>query len=231
VTHRWDHFGGTYACDVNFEGNYTHTSVKLFSGKNSILRRCLYGQGVHQWQMNYATSFWEAYPDVRKLMRTHFSEAHESLGELVQYIDDDMVEFLDNFHKKGYLDDTVLLFMSDHGAHPVTFKIPLVPDNSRSIENYLPMQFVVVPKTLQKEYHGFLKGNQQALISSHDVYATLSYIATNKQERHYAYIAEKVPESRDCTDTSVFIGECWCMNDLDKLQEQLGTTPMFSFSF
>lgn len=162
----------------------------------------MYGKAVHELQIDYLKQFWEAYPDNRKLFRTHFSEAHEILGQLILHIDDDIHDMLDYFYKMGYLDDTMLIVMSDHGAHSVTLKIPLFPDNSRYIENYLPLLIHLTPRDVPKEGLEFLKSNEQSFISSHDVYATLRTIAENKRvesptARSYPYVIEQIPEEND----------------------------------
>jgi len=191
---------------------------------------------LHEYQIEYVKQFWEAYPENRKFFRTHFSEAHEILGELVLHIDDDIHDMLEYFYQKGYLDDTMIIVLSDHGAHSVTLRMPIFPDNSRYIENYLPLLIHLTPKDIPKESLGFLKSNQQSFISSHDVYSTLRTIAENKRivsnsAESYPYIIEQIPLNHDCSNTTVYIGECWCHKDLSKLQAQIGEKSMFSFTF
>lgn len=157
----------------------------------------MYGEALHNHHINYIKQFWEAYPDNRKIFRTHFSEAHEISGELVQYIDTDVRDMLEYFYVKGYFNDTILMLISDHGAHSVTIRVPIIPDNSRYIENYLPMLFHLAPTDLQSEYLGFLESNQQSFINSYDIYSILYFIAENKKDYNYAYIAEQIPEDRE----------------------------------
>jgi hypothetical protein len=205
--HKWDHHASSFTCDLNYDKSEAVTSLDMFHGKNSILRRCFYGQPIHKYQIEYAKQFWEAYPENRKIFRTHFSEAHEISGELVMYIDDDIVDMLDYFYTNGYFDDTMLMVMSDHGAHSVTIRVPIIPDNSRYIENYLPLLFHLSPKTIPSRSLDALRGNEQSLISSNDIYATLSYIAKNEKYKKFAYVAETIPEDRECLNSDIWLGE------------------------
>jgi phosphoglycerol transferase MdoB-like AlkP superfamily enzyme len=191
----------------------------------------LYGKNIHNYLLDYTTQFWEAYPDNRKIFRTHFSEAHELSGELIGYVDEDIRDFLEDFYQKGYFEDTVLLLLSDHGSHSVTLRLPIFPDNSRYIENYLPMMFQITPKDVQKRYLGYLKANEQSLVSSHDVYGTLAFIATNKNIHDYSFMSQQLPEARECINSDIFLLGCWCQHDVKNLTSEMAKKPMFSFSF
>ena len=195
--HRWDHHASSFACDQNYDNTESVTSLDMLHGKNSILRRCMYGQGIHMYQMQYLKQFWEAYPDNRKIFRTHFSEAHEVSGELISHMDDDIVKMLDNFYKSGHLDDTMVMIMADHGAHSVTLRVPIIPDNSRYIENYLPLLFHLSPKSIPEGNLASLRANEQSLISSHDIYSTLALIAANQNTKEPSYLGSKIAEDRD----------------------------------
>ena len=47
----------------------------------------------------------------------NFIEGHSHLGGYIKYIDSDVVDLLDRLEHKGMLDDTAILFLSDHGQH------------------------------------------------------------------------------------------------------------------
>ena len=183
------------------------------------------------YQIEYLRQFWEAYPDNHKFFRTHFSEAHELSGELIRYIDIDIRNLLDEFYTKGYLNNTMLMIISDHGSHSVTIRVPVLPDNSRYIENYLPLLFHLSPKNIPEQNLKFLSSNQQSLISSHDIYATLTWITENKEPLNYTYIKQTIPVERNCTTSDIWIGDCWCQHDREALNQQIGERPLFSFAF
>jgi hypothetical protein len=66
-THIWDHENVAIACDVNFEDLQDMDNMyDIFEGRNSALKRCIYGYQIHQLHFEYTKQFWDAYPDVRK---------------------------------------------------------------------------------------------------------------------------------------------------------------------
>ena len=206
--HRFDHFGGEISCDDNFDKKQIG-QVTWFEGKGSSMRHCLYGQSLNDIQIEYLKQFWEAYPDNKKLFRTHFSEAHEGMGELISVIDQDITDMLEYFYTKGYLNDTFVTIVSDHGAHGMTLKIPLIPDNSRDVENYYPLLFHMTKNDIPDSVDIFLKSNEQAFISPHDFYETLNSIAENKRTSNseansHVYTQDFIPDFIDCANTTVF---------------------------
>ena len=133
---RFDNYGGSIAWDMNYDSTL-QMDIVLDKGRNSQYRRCLYGKEMHKIQLDYITQFWDSYPENRKAFRSKFNENHEATGELIKYNDEDTVEFLKNFDKKGHLNKTIVYFISDHGQHFIVGHIPLFPDNSRFEENVL----------------------------------------------------------------------------------------------
>ena len=131
----FDNYGGSVACDMNYDSTL-EMDIVLDKGRNSQYRRCLYGQEMHNIQLNYIKQFWDVYQGNRKAFRSRFNENHEATGELIKYNDNDAVEFLEYFKAKGYLEDTIIYFISDHGQHFIVGHIPFVPDDSRLEENY-----------------------------------------------------------------------------------------------
>ncbi|CAI2387870.1 unnamed protein product [Moneuplotes crassus] len=215
-THRFDHFGGTISCDDNFDRKQVG-QVTWFEGKGSSLRHCIYGQNIHNVQIEYLKQFWEAYPENRKLFRTHFSEAHEGMGELINVIDEDFRDLLEYFMNKGYLEDTYITILSDHGAHGMTLKVPGIPDNSRDIENYYPLLFKFTKNDIPKTTSHYLLENEQSFISSHDIYETMNSIAENKrtnlsEAKSYVFTQEQVPKTSDCSNSTVYTDKCFCKN-------------------
>jgi arylsulfatase A-like enzyme len=57
----------------------------------------------------------------------------------MNYADVDFRDFLVWFYEEGYLEDTFITIMSDHGEHGVTVRIPVIPDDSRHILNVFPI--------------------------------------------------------------------------------------------
>lgn len=212
--------------------NNLFSSLTVFQGKNSAIRHCLYGQDMHNIQFEYINKFWEAYPNNRKFFRTDFTDAHEVTGELIQYMDEDLRDFLQDFYDKGYFEDTFVTILSDHGAHALVLRFPAIPDNSRYIENYYPILFHITKKDIPDVTLHFLESNEQSFIGSHDIYATIKSIAVNEIARSpkaesYAYIYEQIPDSHDCSNSTVFISACWCSHDYKAIEKRMHSINIF----
>jgi hypothetical protein len=247
-THKWDHFGGEISCDFNYDTT-TYKSLTVFEGKASAIRHCLYSQNMHEIQMEYLKQFWAAYPENRKFFRTHFSEPHELTGELVQYMDKDLRDLLQFFLNEGYLEDTMITLVSDHGAHALTLRFPGFPDNSRYLENYYPLLFHVVKSNIPEASLHYLQESEQSFISTYDIYSNLKTIADNKlgtttndtmsggvnrgraKAQSYAYAFEAIPNERDCSNKHEYIASCWCDHDLMKLENRMKEIGIFYAKF
>lgn len=153
--------------------------------------------------------FWDAYKDNRKLFRTHFSDNHEFFGIGAQYLDSALTNFLKEFEKRGYTSETLIFLLSDHGTHPFSAHFLFLPDNSISIENFLPVLFTIVPQSVNITTKSIIRSNSQSFISSYDIYATLKTIATNTNSTardvpSYSYFHNAIPSTHDCTNRTSF---------------------------
>lgn len=83
----------------------------------SSIRRCLYGQDAHDYSFAYAKDFVRKYKDEKKIVYSYFLDAHEATGEVVRYLDDDLLDYLTTLEKEGILKDATVMLVSDHGLH------------------------------------------------------------------------------------------------------------------
>ena len=189
---------------------------------------------MHEIQLDYVIQFWEAYSDNRKAFRTRFQDSHETTNEVVKYTDEDFVDFLNRFEQKGYLENTIVYVISDHGAHAITGHIPLLPDDSRFEEVFLPLFIIIVPSDIPKENLNFLEKNQQHFLNSIDIYSSLKSIAEGKRstsdlDRSYSPLYELLPGNRDWDTNAegVTYFRCWCSFDLNHIQDQIDEHGIF----
>lgn len=203
----------------------------------------MYGRDVFDIQFEYIDKFWSAYPDVRKVFRTHLSYAHETTGEVIATADEGYADFLQSFYEKGYLNNTQVMIVADHGAHMVTLRTPFFPDDSRMIENALPILIHLTPKSINEKFLANLAENQQLFVSAHEIYATLKSLAVGKASSSalvtdYSYIHEKLPRGRDCT-TPLCIAPCdfmlyenpWLYLNYEIIEEKVNEHGYFYFGF
>jgi hypothetical protein len=175
-----------------------------FVSQHSIsVERCIYRQSVYEIQAEYMTKFWEAYPDTPKYYRLSSMISHEMLGENIYHFDQRFLDTFKMFYERGYLKNTQVIIMSDHGAHDFTIRTAVFPDDSRSLENALPIMINLSPSNFDSQKLAHSKNNEQSFITSHDVYATLKSLAFNYKEgspfmTDYSFIHEDIPEGRDC---------------------------------
>jgi hypothetical protein len=163
----------------------------------------MYGKGVFDIQSEILTQFWEEYSDIPKFYRLSSMISHEMLGENIYHFDERFLDLFKTFYKKGYFKDTQLLIVADHGAHDYTVRAAMFPDDSRSLENALPLLINLSPSKFETNNLAYSRNNEQSFITSHDVYATLKSLAFNYKEgspymTDYSFIHEDIPEGRDC---------------------------------
>ena len=195
------------------------------TGSNDEFDRCLYGKSLIDIQLEYLNQFWKKYNDMPKFFMLDNNYGHEPSGELLKYLDDPLEKFLREFYKQENFKNTEILIIADHGAHFLTAHAPFVPDNSRAEETFLPVFLILAHKDAPVERLQFLRENQQQFLNSLDIYGILKAIAVGKQNetaypRYYAPQYEALPKNRDCTDgDGIKYKECWCRNDVSKLED------------
>ena len=78
-------------CDPNYIlTNQKNANIK---GINSSFRRCIYGKDSFQHVIDYGRLFWDAYPHNNKFLKLSFFDGNERTGEVVKYLDNDLMNF------------------------------------------------------------------------------------------------------------------------------------------
>ena len=138
----FDHENIAMFCDPNFYKK--ERPFTAFIGPYSFKRRCLYGRDTFDYVLDYGKLFWETYKDEPKFLRLAFQEAHEGTGEVVTLLDISLEKFLNNFAINGYLDDTVIFFVSDHGNNMFGF-YEMFKVEDFVMEKVLPLWIILIP--------------------------------------------------------------------------------------
>ena len=177
----WDHENVAMFCDPSYMDRKSLYSI--YKGVYSLLRRCFYGKEVHDYIIEYGTKFWEAYPDNKKFLRLGFNDGHESTFEVLQYLDEPLYNFLETFYQKGYLKNTALIIVSDHGNHmPGIYN--LFFSEQFEIERVLGNLFIIInsdrlfneQRDVFKIFNENIMENQQSIVTPYDIYNTLVHI-------------------------------------------------------
>ena len=188
----WDHENIAMFCDFNFFS----CKFPIERGINSYFRRCLYGQPAFTYAMEYTKQFWEAYPDNKKFFRIHINEGHDGSNELLRYLNDPLYEFIKMFYDNGWLNNTFIMLMSDHGTHlPGPFTI--INSQDYKIEKTLGTLFLMMPNNAMLYKNGMydeIWQNQQTYVTPYDIHDTLIHLGVGENEK-YAFAYSKKGQS------------------------------------
>ena len=175
----YDHENIAMFCDPNYYGE--DNPYTPFLGAYSMKRRCLHGKDTSQHVIDYTELFWRTYKDEAKAFRMAFLDAHEGTGEIVKYLDDKLVDFFTRMESENLLDDTVVLFMADHGMN-MPGVVAMLNGEDHSKEKYNPFLFLMVPNQVSKIYDFNLSDNEQEMITMWDIRNTILHIAGDSPE-------------------------------------------------
>ncbi|XP_068246950.1 uncharacterized protein [Palaemon carinicauda] len=142
---------------------------------------------------------------------------HDSLQGAVR-ADRPNLEYLQKLHNGGYLNRTVLFFISDHGMRSGEFRMTY----SGMLEERLPFAHLVFPRWFRDKYPKAVKNlitNAKRLTSTFDLYATLHDILYQNYEhlekrgtafKHGQSLFQEIPENRTCESAGVPEHYCAC---------------------
>lgn len=210
----YDHENIALMCDPNFyspKDPYTP-----YMGPYSIRKRCLYGKNTFEYVLEYGELFWKTYINERKFLRVAFQDAHEGTGEVVRYLDEQLEQFLTNFEKNGWLNDTAIIFVSDHGNNMIGF-YSIFNCEDFFIEKTLASLFLLTPNNdKMKLYYDNLMHNSQVMVTPYDIYNTmLNFLNIDSKNKFYSIRGNSLLEEingkeRDCKKYSIDLEEIWC---------------------
>jgi hypothetical protein len=211
---KFDHENIAMFCDPNyFSPNNPYTP---YMGPYSVKKRCLYGKNTFEYVLDYGKKFWETYSNERKFLRLAFQDAHEGTGEVVKYFDDHLFEFLKNFEENGWLNDTAIFFVSDHGNNMIGF-YNIFNCEDFVLEKTLATLFMLLPKDkIDDKLDEIIRKNEQTLVTPYDIHNTLLEILNiNKNSSKYSHhgdsFLERIPSmDRDCEKYKLDLSDIWC---------------------
>ncbi|XP_047527624.1 uncharacterized protein LOC125064562 [Vanessa atalanta] len=188
--------------------------------------------------LDYATAFSDTYKDDKFFGMFWFNSYSHNLENKPQLIDDGIINFFNNLNSSGVMNNTFILFLSDHGMRYGKMR--------EQVESYyaerLPMLFMWVPEDFRKihsqEYTN-LEINQNRLITPYDLRLTLwdimvkSKITTHKIDSEACpkcdSIFNEISPYRNCADANV--DEKWCTCHTMKSVDQKDKDVKLSIDF
>lgn len=220
-----DHEMNSLSCDPNYYNPLSpYTPIQ---GPMSIRRRCLHGKDFHDYQLKYMEKFWNTYIDMPKVFMNIFIDAHESSGHIIGYLDEKIYSFLIKNEHNGFLDETNILFIADHGNNMPSY-YDLWHSLDYHYERFLPSLFLIVDKKTNDKYGENLKNNEQALLAPWDVYSTFAHM-NGISESPTGYSGDSIfkkitNESFNCENNRIPDNACVCFSRehfiIDRLVDQ-----------
>ena len=142
-------------------------------------------------------------------------------------LDYKLKEMLEKYENEGYLENTLLIIFSDHGARLHTFTYT---DIGLS-EMHWPFLSVRLPKVMwNTDYFNIADQNRNKLIGMFDLYQSLQHFLNLNKDHSFANDAsendvnnkrirkqrgyslfDKIPAARSCSDTLIHFQECRCI--------------------
>lgn len=177
---------------------------------------CTGGMPHHQFLLEYLKDFHVKYRNISKFSLTFFSELTHWDNNPGEYLDTDFVNSLKMFSKLGFLDDTLLVVMGDHGArygkvrHTVQGKM----------EERLPFLSLHFPHRFKLKHPHLIKQlalNADRLTTPFDVHETLKDVLDSSRLYHSEIVTrgislvQEIPANRNCASAHIDIHWCSCL--------------------
>ncbi|XP_059152576.1 uncharacterized protein LOC131938533 [Physella acuta] len=167
--------------------------------------------------LDYVTDFSRVFKDKPHFGFTFITRlTHDSLN-LAGSADYAYVQFLKKFKEEGHLNNTVLIFYSDHGYRFGDMRSSYMG----KVEERLPFMYLVFPDSFHKNYPHLvknLKTNAFRLTTPFDIYETLKDILFFDGQNRKADVKDRgisllreLPKERTCDSASILPHWCMCL--------------------
>ena len=221
-------------------------------GPNTIYEnQCDRGRLICETFFNILESFLERMKHNPKLPYFIFNfigeYTHASISN-PPYYDQYFSEMLIKLERKGYFDDTLFIFYSDHGSRLSQYSFS---SEYGMIEKNMPILSVRMPKALwNTKYFINARNNQDKLISFYDLYQTLRHFLhinknyTKQLDDSQFSINEKliphlrgislfepIPTNRSCADAMIPDNFCRCISKTFVTEEEFKKQFQISFDY
>ncbi|CAF3317555.1 unnamed protein product [Rotaria socialis] len=167
---------------------------------------------------NWIRDFFGMYPDQPKfsyLFHSYYS--HDSNNHL-PLADHELLGFLKMMNTHGYLNRTMLIIMTDHGARFSSLRSTY----QGKLEERLPFMSIRMPPEFQDQYPAIMENlrlNSRRLTTPFDIHETFEHLFEfhspdpyqSKSNRSVS-LFELVPENRTCTQADVEQHWCACLS-------------------
>ncbi|XP_013396390.1 uncharacterized protein LOC106163379 [Lingula anatina] len=191
---------------------------------------CLGDEPIHRIALHYLGYYIKNYQRHPYFGLYFLNELTHDVDSPIQLADVDYRNFLKEHNERGYLNNTIILFMSDHGAR--FGRLRSTPIGRLEASN--PLLIMVLPKWLRKQYphiSATVNSNADRLVTPYDIHATLVDILhsdiptyteeiTNGKNRRVGLakgisLFRNLPSRRTCASAGIPEDTCTLCTPLD----------------
>ncbi|KAL8582906.1 hypothetical protein ACOMHN_057059 [Nucella lapillus] len=230
----WDNFSAhgyvtAYAEDYNsfqwrnmgFDKQPTDHYMRTFQLKarpllDENLPFCLGSLKRHVIFMNWFRDLFDTYKDVPKFFFGFHAELSHDTNDGLPAADEDLKVLLQDLESNGYLNSTLLILMSDHGARYNAFR----STDIGKLEERLPYFSFRFPPWVHKHHPDIIKTmriNVKRLTSPFDIHATFLDIlnhpltSSGYADNRSISLFHEVSKERTCADADIAPHWCACL--------------------
>ncbi|CDW71266.1 duf229 domain containing protein [Stylonychia lemnae] len=185
-----DHEHLSYTCDPHLR-EPTSDDI-IFVSSYSSARRCLYHRDSYEYNMDYYKKFKKAYSSENTIFLMNFLDAHEGIGEAIDYLDKPLAKFL----KEMEDENTGLILLSDHGLHMTGLKLKF-GGKQAEIERFNPFLITSNIRGLSVEHERNLEFNTQKVVTHMHLRNFLMFWASGQMNGEKMNLINKLPHDND----------------------------------
>ncbi|KAI8773197.1 hypothetical protein BgiMline_014269 [Biomphalaria glabrata] len=178
---------------------------------------CLGSQSQSQVWLNYFRDIFVMYKEKRKFLLHFLVEMSHDDNNLITMMDDDIKRLVHFLYTGGYLNNTVLILMGDHGARYSEVRSTW----SGKMEERLPYMSFLFPKWFERKFPEAMKNfraNRKRLTTPFDMHETfrdfLQFGGTGSGDLDQRGISlfKEIPSNRTCSHAGIAPHWCSCLS-------------------
>ncbi|XP_013792526.1 uncharacterized protein LOC106476410 [Limulus polyphemus] len=200
--------------------DYYYRPFALALEKSDIMKKsrthCIQEKMEMQMVFDYVKQFTATMKDKMFLLFAFVARlTHDNLN-YAGYADEPSFQLLKHLHETGALNNTMLIFFSDHGIRFGNIRKTYIG----KFEERMPFLFIVLPTWFHTKYPDIsrnLHTNQRRLTTPFDVHATLVHLLNLNEKKEEPFSTSRgtslfteISANRTCEDASILPHWCTC---------------------